>query len=75
MKFRYLKFPLEAAHPFFGIAILKPIIPVEISSRARSLRYAELVDSGADFCILYAEIGEALALDVRAGMLSPICTP
>lgn len=67
MKFRYLKFPLEPSHPFFGNAILKPIIPIEISFQARSLRYAALVDSGADFCIFHAEIGEALGFEVRDG--------
>lgn len=32
-----------------------------------SLRYAALIDSGADFCIFDATVGEALGLQVRAG--------
>ena len=31
------------------------------------IKYAALVDSGADFCIFDAEIGELLGIDVRSG--------
>mgnify|MGYP001589300156 CR=1 FL=1 len=67
MKFRYFKFPLPERSPFFGVSILKPIIPLGIAVRETSLQYAALIDSGADFCIFDAEIGEALGLDVRSG--------
>lgn len=69
MKFRYFKFPLPRHSEFFGGSILKPIIPIEIAAGKKSSRYAALIDSGADFCILDAEIGEVLGLDVRSGHL------
>ena len=67
MKFPYFKFPLPQRSDFFGTSILKPIIPVEIVAGATSVRYAALIDSGADFCIFDGEIGETLDLDVRGG--------
>ena len=67
MKFDYFKLPLPQRSDFFGSAILKPIIPLKISKGNQILQYAALIDSGADFCIFDAEIGENLGLNVRLG--------
>lgn len=67
MKFDYFKFPLSAPSDFFGQAVLRPIIPLEVIYNNRSLGYAALIDSGADFCIFDAEIGEYLGIDIRSG--------
>ena len=67
MKFSYLKFPLPHRSLFFGTSILKPIIPIELAVGNKKLRYAALIDSGADFCILDGAVGEYLGLDVRSG--------
>lgn len=67
MKFSYFKFPLPQRSRFFGVSILKPIIPVELSVGDKKLRYAALIDSGADFCILDGSVGEYLGLNVRSG--------
>ena len=58
MKFKYKKY-------FQGI--LRPVIPIEIINKDHSLHYEVLVDSGADFCIFDAEIGELLGLDITSG--------
>lgn len=67
MKFSYFKLPLEERSEFFGTNVLRPIIPIEIGYEGRPIRYNALVDSGADFCIFDAEIGELLGIDVRSG--------
>ncbi len=67
MKFDYFKLPLPERSEFFGDSILKPIIPIGISVANRNLRYAALIDSGADFCIFDAAIGEELGIDIRLG--------
>lgn len=67
MKFNYFKLPLSQCSEFFGNAILKPIIPIKIIKGNYSLRYAALIDSGADFCIFDAEIGEYLGIDIKSG--------
>lgn len=69
MKFRYHKFLLDRRSPLFGQSILKPIIPVIISvSGGKSTMYAALIDSGADFCIFDAEIGEYLEINIENGI-------
>lgn len=58
MKFQYKK---------YGPGVLRPVIPVEISYKDHSVPYEVLVDSGADFCIFDAEIGELLGIDIESG--------
>ncbi|HEX9722007.1 MAG TPA: hypothetical protein VGA53_01960 [Candidatus Paceibacterota bacterium] len=67
MKFSYFKFPLATPSDFFGHSILKPIIPIGLTVGGESFDYAALIDSGADFCIFEAGIGEALEVDVVSG--------
>ena len=59
MKFRYKK---------YGADVLRPVIPIEIAHDGKAVRYEALVDSGADFCIFDAQIGEILGLDIESGM-------
>lgn len=68
MKFRYHKLLLEQPSLFFGSAILKPIIPIKIAASRDYVNYAALIDSGADFCIFDAEVGEYLGIDIRSGI-------
>lgn len=65
MKFKYRKLSLAPASDFFGKFIYKPIIPIGISKLGISVRYAVLIDSGADFCIFDAELGEYLGINIR----------
>ncbi len=67
MEFPYKKIPLNKESLFFGQIISKPIIPVTISANGREVRYAALIDSGADFNIFDGAIGDYLGLDVRKG--------
>ncbi|TSC74771.1 MAG: Uncharacterized protein G01um101430_765 [Parcubacteria group bacterium Gr01-1014_30] len=67
MKFRYHKLLLDRPSSFFGYSILKPIIPIKIVAGKEEIEYAALIDSGADFCILDAEIGEYLGLNIKDG--------
>lgn len=67
MKFKYLKFPLSQYSEFFGGSILKPIIPIRVIYGNKMVQYAALIDSGADFCIFDAELGEYLGIDVKSG--------
>lgn len=66
MKFDYF-LRLSQSSAFFGSTILKPIIPVKISFGVRIIQYSALIDSGADFCIFDAGIGEYLGIDVHSG--------
>lgn len=68
MKFRYHKFNLPPSSDFFGKQILKPIIPIKILNTNIVLQYAALIDSGADFCIFDAGLGEYLGINITSGM-------
>lgn len=58
MKFQYKKYQQ---------GVLRPVIPIEVVYNNRSVPYEVLVDSGADFCIFDAQIGEILGIDIAAG--------
>ena len=68
MKFPYKKIPLRVKSTFFGNSILKPLIPVKLTYNGREVIYSALIDSGADFCIFDAEIGEYLGIDTKSGI-------
>src|SRR3972149_11721517 len=68
MKFPYVKIPLPNRSDYFGSSIIKPIIPVKISFNGREVIYSALIDSGADFCIFDAQIGEYLGVDTKHGI-------
>lgn len=68
MKFRYTKFTDHPA-PGQSITILRPIIPVGLRSRGKTVPgYSVMIDSGADDCLFHAEIGEALGIDMNSGI-------
>jgi len=62
MQFPYKKFKLAD-----GIVLLKPIIPIGLLFNEKLIRYEALIDSGADFNIFNAEIGELLDIDIQSG--------
>ncbi len=58
MKFQYKKLGQNR----FGEDVIRPIIPVKLKNRDREILYHVLVDSGADICILDAEIAELISI-------------
>ena len=62
MQFPYKKFKLTD-----GTELLKPIIPIGLLFNGKLIKYEALIDSGADFNIFNAEIGELLGIDIRSG--------
>jgi hypothetical protein len=52
--------------------VLRPIIPIKLQKgTANTIKIMVLVDSGADVCIFWGEIGEALGIDVKTGKKHP----
>lgn len=45
----------------------RPIILTEVIYKRYSIRHEVLIDSGADYCVFNAEIGEALGIDIEKG--------
>ncbi len=50
-----------------GNGFSRPIIPIDIRSGVTTIAYEVLVDSGADFNLLPADVGESLGLSVEDG--------
>jgi hypothetical protein len=64
MKFRYIKAALKEKSSVFGSNVLKPIIPIGLINKERSLGFAALIDSGADFCIFPMGLAESLGVTI-----------
>ena len=58
---------MKFSYKNYGQDILRPVIPIEIIHKDRSVQYEVLVDSGADSCIFDAQIGELLNIDIKGG--------
>ncbi len=58
MKFKYKK---------YASGVLRPVIPIEIVHKNIAVPYEVLVDSGADFCIFDAQIGDILGIKIEEG--------
>lgn len=69
MKFRYKKFPVDRRNcPFTNKRYaLRPVIEVDFKDGENKFGYLVLIDSGADYCIFHATIGEQLNLDIKTG--------
>lgn len=68
MIFKYFEFPLKNPSNILGKSIVRPIIPIRISFNGVTARYAALIDSGADFCIFDAEVGEYIGINIKSGL-------
>lgn len=64
MKFKYRKINLN--DPFSNRKyILRPIIPVSLRYKDRSIHYEALIDTGADFCIFPIELASNLGMNIK----------
>lgn len=68
MKFSYSKFPSKPNSAFPDRKHVKrPVIPIEVKYGENKIKYLALIDSGADFCVFHAQIGEAIGIDIKKG--------
>ena len=70
MRVKFKPFPV-IPHPAFPSQIIqwRPILNVAITyGRARSQRIEAIVDSGSDYCLFHASIGESIGIDVTSGI-------
>lgn len=64
MKFKYRKINLK--DPFSKRKyILRPIIPVSLQYKDKSIYYEALIDTGADFCIFPTELASTLGINLN----------
>jgi len=48
-------------------SVFRPVIPIKLKNAEQEIGYEVLVDSGADFCVFDAEMGEVIGIDVKKG--------
>ncbi|OGM77332.1 hypothetical protein A2188_01120 [Candidatus Woesebacteria bacterium RIFOXYA1_FULL_43_9] len=71
MDFEYKKFPTNLNNcPFPGKkSSLRPVIQIDFETKKGKFGYLALIDSGADYCMFHALVGEELGLDIKSGRL------
>lgn len=69
MNFKYRKFPVNPKNcPFKDKkSVLRPVIQIDFETPKGKFGYLVLIDSGADYCIFHASIGEQLGLKIKTG--------
>jgi hypothetical protein len=68
MKFKYLRLSCKPTELFPDKhSVLRPIINITVKFQDRSLRLFALLDSGADWCLFPASVGEYLHIQVEQG--------
>lgn len=68
LKYKYRTFGTEPSEAFprrFGV--FRPVIPVWLVNGNEKFGYLALVDSGADFCVFHASIGDVIGIKVESG--------
>ena len=74
LKYDYRKFaskPSEAFPRRFSFS--RPVIPIQLIRGANKVRYFAIIDSGADFCVFHASIGEIIGLTIESGKSQNFC--
>lgn len=67
-KLDYRKFPAQRTEPFpRRTSVSRPVVPIALINGSQRIRNLALIDSGADYCIFHAEIGEQIGLDIESG--------
>ena len=67
MKFPYKKFVAQSRPGGSTSVVARPVIPVHLASGTSRVACEALVDSGADYSIFHAQIGEAIGMEIRKG--------
>ena len=70
MKFSYIKVPLSKRMLAFPEvpSVKRPQIIVKLSYRDKSIKYYALIDSGSDYCLFPARVGEQLGIEIERGI-------
>ena len=68
IRFSYQSSPTQPLEAFPNRQmVFRPVIDARVLWHGFSARYKVLIDSGADFCIFHAEIGELLGVPIKEG--------
>jgi hypothetical protein len=70
LKYDYHKFNFTPSEAFpRRRSVSRPVIPIQLIKGKDKVRYFTIIDSGADFCVFHASIGETIGLAIESGKL------
>ena len=70
LKYDYLKFnakPSEALPRRFSVS--RPVVPIQLIKGQDKIKCLAIIDSGADYCVFHASLGEVIGLTIESGKL------
>jgi len=70
LKYTYRKFDATPSEAFpRRRSASRSVIPIQLINGANRVRHLALIDSGADFCVFHASLGEVIGLAIESGKL------
>jgi len=70
LKYDYIKLPSKPSEAFRRrLSISRPAIPIQLINGQNRVRCYALIDSGADYCVFPASLGELIGLKIESGKL------
>jgi len=70
LKYDYVKLPSKPSEAFpRRLGVSRPIVPIQLINGQNKQRCYALIDSGADYCVFHASIGEVIGLTIESGKL------
>jgi len=70
LKYDYLKLPSKTSGAFpRRFSVSRPVIPIRLIKGQEKVKCFAIIDSGADYCVFHASLGEIIGLTIESGKL------
>lgn len=70
LKYDYLKFNIKPSKAFpRRFSISRPVVPIQLIRGQDKIKCLAIIDSGADYCVFHASLGEVIGLTIESGKL------
>jgi hypothetical protein len=68
LKYKYRRFSASPSEAFpRRTSVSRPVIPIKLINGEDKIGYLAIIDSGADFCVFHASVGEVIGITVESG--------
>lgn len=70
LKYDYLKLTIKPSEAFRRrFSVSRPVIPIQLIRGQDRVKCYAIIDSGADYCVFHASLGEVIGLTIESGKL------
>jgi len=74
LKYKYLKFETKPSEAFpRRFSVSRPVIPIQLINGKDKVGHLAIIDSGADFCVFHASMGEVIGIAIESGKKQDFC--